>query len=925
VEKTYSPESFEQTIYHQWENAGYFKPDGSRNDAYSMVIPPPNVTGTLHMGHGFQNAIMDSLTRYHRMKGCNTLWQPGMDHAGIATQMVVERQLLQEGKTRHDLGRERFIEKVWAWKETSGSTICQQIRRLGSSPDWSRERFMMDEELITTVRDVFIKLYDEGLIYRGKRLVNWDPKLGTAISDLEVNSEETQGHLWHIRYPLADGSGHLEVATTRPETMLGDTAVAVHPDDERYTHLIGTMVKLPLTDREIPVIADDYVDQTFGTGCVKITPAHDFNDYAMGKRHQLSMINILTLDGHINQDMPSAYQGLDCFQAREQIVKDLTALDLLVKTEDHTLKVPRGDRSSAIIEPMLTDQWFVKAAPLAEPAIKAVEKGEVSFVPNHWDKTYYQWMNNIEDWCISRQLWWGHRIPAWRDAEGNFYVAQDEQAARKKYKLGDALELTQDTDVLDTWFSAALWPFVTLGWPDDQTTLDTFFPTSVLVTGFDIIFFWVARMIMLSLKLTGKVPFKQVYITGLIRDHEGQKMSKSKGNVLDPIDLIDGIELDALVKKRTAGLMQPAMAKRVEKNTKKLYPDGIAAHGTDALRFTFCALASNNRDIRFDIQRLEGYRNFCNKLWNAARYVFMNVADSDLSIEQAYEYSLADEWIVSRLQKTIQKAHKYFNQYRFDFLAQTLYEFVWHEYCDWYLELSKTVLTDPTSTKAQKRGTKKTLVTVLEQLLKLLHPIMPFITETIWQNVKPILDLEGDTIMLQAYPEADTTLINENIESSISWLQELTTSLRTLRSEMNISPAKAIPAIFHKGDSKDRDNIKLCEAYLSSAAKLSSTQWHAEQEPLPASATVILNQLEVHIPMADLIDTQAELQRLDKEIEKITQEATNLNKRLNNKNFVEKAPKAIVEKEQARHQALVDKLEKTHSQRENIRQMVEKA
>jgi valyl-tRNA synthetase len=920
VEKTYDPKSFEKTTYKQWDSGNYFKPSG-KGPGYSIVIPPPNVTGTLHMGHGFQNAIMDALTRYHRMRGFNTLWQPGMDHAGIATQMVVEKQLLLQGKTRHDLGREKFIEKVWEWKEQSGSTICEQIRRLGSSPDWSRERFMMDEGLTKNVRDVFIQFYEDGLIYRGKRLVNWDPKLGTAISDLEVNSEEEKGHMWHIRYPLADGSGYLEVATTRPETMLGDTAVAIHPEDERYQAFLGKKIKLPLTSREIPIIADDYVDPEFGTGCVKITPAHDFNDYEMGKRHSLPMINILTPDAKMNKDMPTKYQDLDCFEARKAIVKDLESLGLLVKTEDHTLKVPRGEKTNAVIEPMLTDQWFIKTKPLAAPAIKAVKKGDIEFVPGNWDKTYFQWMENIEDWCISRQLWWGHRIPAWYDQNGEFYVGESEEAIREKHQLDDSISLTQETDVLDTWFSAALWPFATLGWPDDKKTLKTFFPTSVLVTGFDIIFFWVARMIMFSLKLTGKVPFKQVYITGLIRDEEGQKMSKSKGNILDPIDLIDGVDLETLVQKRTFGMMQPQMAARIEKRTRKQFPEGIAAHGTDALRFTFCALANNSRDIRFDMGRLEGYRNFCNKLWNASRYVLMNVTAEELDVEQAYEFSLADDWIMSRLQKTIQKSHEYFKKYRFDFLAQTLYEFVWYEYCDWYLELSKTVLQNDKATEPQKRGTKKTLVIVLENILRLLHPIMPFITDSIWQSVRPVLELSGGTIMDQPYPEYNDKFVNEDFEKAIAWFQETTIALRNLRSEMNISPAKSIPAILVKGDENDRKNVKTCEAYLAFLAKLSDIHWLEEDETLPASATVIVNELEIHIPMSDLIDKDAELARLNKEIEKLNKEADNLGQRLSNKNFVDKAPKEIVAKEQEKHQTLLDKRDKIAEQKAKVEVM----
>ncbi len=748
MDKTYDPRAIEERWYRHWEAQGYFRPSG-QGRPYCIMIPPPNVTGSLHMGHAFQDTIMDALIRYHRMDGDDTLWQPGTDHAGIATQMVVERQLAAEGKTRHDLGREAFIERVWEWKAQSGGRITQQLRRMGCSLDWSRERFTMDEGLSRAVREVFVRLHDKGLIYRGKRLVNWDPVLQTAVSDLEVISEEEQGHLWHIRYPVADGEGHVVVATTRPETLLGDCAVAVHPDDERYRHLIGQRLQLPLTGRTIPVIADEHVDPEFGSGCVKITPAHDFDDYQVWQRHKDEpaiaeqphggLINIFTPEARIADDalIPEAYRGLDRYEARERLIEDLKAQGLLEKVEDHRLMVPRGDRSGAVIEPYLTDQWFVKIRPLAEPAIEAVESGRIRFVPDNWKNTYFEWMRNIEDWCISRQIWWGHRIPAWYDPEGNVYVGRSEGEVRNRNELPADLPLTQDEDVLDTWFSSALWPFSTLGWPDQTHELERYYPTSVLVTGFDIIFFWVARMIMMGLEFMGDVPFREVYIHGLVRDAHGQKMSKSKGNVLDPIDLIDGIDLESLVKKRTTGLMQPQMAAKIEKQTRAEFPDGIPAFGTDALRFTFAALASTGRDINFDLGRIQGYRNFCNKIWNAARYVFMNLEGADLAGER--RYTLADRWIRTRLDETVETVRAALDGYRFDHAASALYDFIWHDYCDWYLELSKPALAGDADA-AEKRATRATLVEVLDVALRLLHPIMPYLTEEIWQRVRPYLD-----------------------------------------------------------------------------------------------------------------------------------------------------------------------------------------
>ncbi len=921
MEKTYDPKAIETNLYQNWESNGYFSPCG-KGPAYSIVIPPPNVTGTLHMGHGFQHTLMDTLTRYHRMRGDNTLWQPGTDHAGIATQMVVENQLAAQGTSRLELGREKFIERTQQWKEQSGSTICQQIRRLGATPDWGRERFTMDDDFCEAVKKVFVKLYEEGLIYRGNRLVNWDPKLHTAISDLEVSSEDEAGSLWYFNYPLSDGNGQLQIATTRPETMLGDTAVAVNPHDERYQSLIGKTIGLPLTKREISIIADDYVDPEFGSGCVKITPAHDFNDYEIGKRHQLEQINLFTIDAKINDNAPEKYRGLDRFAARQQVVADMDALGLLAKVEDYTVKIPRGTRSGVVVEPYLTDQWYVKATELAGPAIEAVEKGDIEFVPGNWAKTYFQWMDNIEDWCISRQLWWGHRIPAWYDNDGNVYVGHDEADVRHKHQLADSVILQQDEDVLDTWFSASLWPFVTLGWPNDLATLETFFPTAVLITGFDIIFFWVARMIMMSLKFIGKVPFKQIYITGLIRDTEGQKMSKSKGNVIDPIDLIDGIDLDGLIHKRTVGLMQPHMKQKIEQHTRQNFPEGIDAFGTDAVRFTFCALSNNNRNIRFDLNRLTGYRNFCNKLWNASRYVLMNTQDKDIGdTGGAIEYSLADRWILSRLQHTIEKAHHYFSQYRFDFLSQALYEFIWHEYCDWYLELSKATLMDDSTNEAVKRGTRRTLLTVLETVLRLAHPIIPFITESIWQAVKPVLGCKGVSIMLQAYPETNKQQIDTEAEAAISWLQAVTLAIRNIRGEMNIAPSKALPLFLTKVSNTDQTALQAVMPLLQRLAKLSAIDCLSEGEAIPSSATAIVNGMELHVPLAGLIDIKEESARLHKESAKLQKEIDRLANKLSNENFVAKAPQEIVAKEKEKLTKLEATLEQLRGQQGKLAEL----
>ena len=897
MEKTYNPQAIEQQWYSNWEEKGYFKPSGI-GAPYCIMIPPPNVTGRLHMGHAFQDTIMDALTRYHRMKGHNSLWQAGSDHAGIATQMVVERQLNEEGKTRHDLGREAFIDKVWQWKEQSGGEITQQLRRMGASLDWSRERFTMDEGLSDAVQEVFVRLHEEGLIYRGKRLVNWDPVLHTAVSDLEVISKEENGHLWHMRYPLSDGSGHLVVATTRPETMLGDSAVAVHPDDERYKHLIGKTINLPLVDREIPIIADDYVDQEFGTGCVKITPAHDFNDYAMGQRHQLPVINIFTIDAKINDVAPAKYQGLDRYKARKIILQDLEELKLLEKTEDHKLVVPRGDRTNSVIEPFLTDQWYVKVGPLAEPAIKAVEDGDIRFVPDNWKNTYFEWMRNIEDWCISRQIWWGHRIPAWYDDEGNIYVGRNEAEVRQKHQLDPSIALRQDEDVLDTWFSSALWPFSTLGWPEDTPELKTFYPTNVLVTGFDIIFFWVARMIMMGLKFTGEVPFREVYIHGLVRDSHGQKMSKSKGNILDPINIIDGIELEPLVKKRTTGLMQPEMAPKIEKATRKEFPKGIPAYGTDALRFTFAILASTGRDINFDMNRIEGYRNFCNKLWNAARYVLMNTSDKDTGCHGGeMEMSLPDLWISSRMQLVNIEVSRSIENYRLDLAAKALYEFIWNDYCDWYLELTKPILTSEQSSEAALRGTRNSLVSVLECTLRMAHPFIPFITEEIWQQVAPLAGVKGETIMTQAFPEGREDAVHSAAISDMEWVQAFIVGVRKIRSGYNIAPNKPMTVLLQNGSKNDLDLLSNNTKYITTLAKLDSITWLKEGDSAPESATSLVGNMKILVPMAGLIDKDAELARLNKEKEKLLKESEKREKKLASPKFIERAPADVVNKE----------------------------
>ncbi|QTM00673.1 valine--tRNA ligase [Mannheimia sp. ZY171111] len=945
MEDRFNPSAVEQALYQHWESQGYFKPSEDVNaPSYCIAIPPPNVTGSLHMGHAFQQTLMDTLIRFNRMEGNNTLWQAGTDHAGIATQMVVERKIAaEEGKTRHDYGREAFINKIWDWKAYSGGTISQQMRRLGNSIDWDRERFTMDEGLSNAVKEVFVRLHEEGLIYRGKRLVNWDPKLHTAISDLEVENKESKGSLWHFRYPLANGAktaeglDYLVVATTRPETMLGDTAVAVHPEDERYQSLIGKTVVLPLANREIPIIADEYVDREFGTGVVKITPAHDFNDYEVGKRHGLPMVNILTLNADIRDtaeiigtdgkplqnytaNIPLDYQGLERFAARKKIVADFEALGLLDQIKPHDLKVPYGDRGGVPIEPMLTDQWYVSVKPLAEVATKAVEDGEIQFVPKQYENLYFSWMRDIQDWCISRQLWWGHRIPAWYDEQGNVYVARDEAEVRTKHNLPADLALKQDEDVLDTWFSSGLWTFSTLGWPEQTKELKMFHPTDVLITGFDIIFFWVARMIMFTMHFikdeNGKpqVPFKTVYVTGLIRDEQGQKMSKSKGNVLDPIDMIDGISLEDLLEKRTGNMMQPQLAEKIAKATRKEFADGIVAHGTDALRFTLAALASNGRDINWDMKRLEGYRNFCNKLWNASRYVLTN-DKLDLS-EGEVECSLADRWIQSQFNRTVEAVRLGLSQYRFDLVANAIYEFTWDQFCDWYLELTKPIFFK--GNDAQRRGASRTLVNVLEKLLRLIHPVMPFITEEIWQKVKGFLDISADTIMLQKFPQFDPLTIDEQAENQINFIKEVIVAVRNIRAESNIAPSKGLDLIARNFSNDEVTILNANEVLLKSMAKLDSVKVLENGENAPLSVAKLVANGEILIPMAGFINKDAELARLTKEMDKLKGEVARIEGKLANDAFVAKAPEQVIAKEREKMQEYLSGLEKLQVQYQEI-------
>lgn len=913
----------EQALYKHWEEQGYFKPSENPNvPSYCIAIPPPNVTGSLHMGHAFQQTLMDTLIRFNRMEGNNTLWQTGTDHAGIATQMVVERKIAtEEGKTRHDYGREAFINKIWDWKAYSGGTISQQMRRLGNSIDWDRERFTMDEGLSNAVKEVFVRLHEQGLIYRGKRLVNWDPKLLTAISDLEVENRDEKGFMYHVRYPFVDksetfGGGYMHIATTRPETILADGCLAVHPSDERYKDVIGKMVHVPMTDRIIPIVADPYPDPEFGTGCVKITPAHDFNDYEVGKRHDIEVINLMNPDATMNENAPERYRGLDRFDARKMIVEDLDREGYLEKIEPHQLKRPYGDRSGVVIEPLLTDQWYVSVKPLAEVAVKAVEDGEIQFVPKQYENLYFSWMRDIQDWCISRQLWWGHRIPAWYDENGNIYVARSEEEARAKHNLPADLALKQDEDVLDTWFSSGLWTFSTLGWPEQTPDLKMFHPTDVLITGFDIIFFWVARMIMFTMHFikdeNGKpqVPFKTVYVTGLIRDEQGQKMSKSKGNVLDPIDMIDGISLEDLLEKRTGNMMQPQLAEKIAKATRKEFENGISAHGTDALRFTLAALASNGRDINWDMKRLEGYRNFCNKLWNASRFVLTN-DKLDLS-EGEVEYSLADRWIQSSFNRTVEEFRSALSQYRFDLVANTIYEFTWNQFCDWYLELTKPVFAN--GTEAQKRGASRTLLNVLEKLLRLAHPIIPFITEEIWQKLKGVMDLSGDTIMLQPFPKVEESELDPVAEAQIGWLKEVIVAVRNIRAECNIAPSKPLALLVRNASESDCKILAENDRLLQAIAKLEQVKVLAQGEDAPLSVTKLIGNVELFVPMAGFINKEAELARLTKEIEKLNGEVKRIEGKLSNEAFVAKAPEQVIAKEREKMAEYAEGLEKLKQQ-----------
>lgn len=950
MEKTYNPTSIEQDLYKTWEEQGYFKPHGDTSkDAYSIMIPPPNVTGSLHMGHAFQDTIMDTLIRCQRMKGKNTLWQVGTDHAGIATQMVVERKIAaEEGKTKHDYGRDAFIDKIWEWKAESGGTITKQLRRLGASVDWDRERFTMDDGFYKAVQEVFVRLYKDDLIYRGKRLVNWDPKLHTAISDLEVENKETKGHMWHFRYPLADGvktadgKDYIVVATTRPETMLGDTGVAVNPEDPRYKDLIGKEIILPIVGRRIPIVGDEHADMEKGTGCVKITPAHDFNDYEVGKRHNLPMINIFTFDANIRDvaevfntkgeasdvysgELPAKYQGMERFAARKAIVAEFEQLGLLQEIKDHDLTVPYGDRGGVVIEPMLTDQWYVRAGILAKPAVEAVENGDIQFVPKQYENMYFSWMRDIQDWCISRQLWWGHRIPAWYDEQGNVFVGRNEAEVRAENNIAADVALRQDDDVLDTWFSSALWTFGTLGWPEKTPELKVFHPTDVLVTGFDIIFFWVARMIMMTMHFCkdedgkAQVPFKTVYVTGLIRDENGDKMSKSKGNVLDPIDMIDGIDLESLVAKRTGNMMQPQLAAKIEKNTRKTFENGIEAYGTDSLRFTLAAMASTGRDINWDMKRLEGYRNFCNKLWNASRYVLMNTEEQDCGFAAGaeLEYSLADKWIESQFELAAKEFNGHIDNFRLDMAANTLYEFIWNQFCDWYLELTKPVLWK--STEAQQRATRRTLITVLEKTLRLAHPVIPYITETIWQSVKPLVDgVEGDTIMLQALPQYDAANFNQEALDDIEWVKAFITSIRNLRAEYDINPGKPLEVMLKAANEQDAARIEANKPVLVSLAKLESIRVLADGEATPACATALVGKSELMIPMAGLIDKDAELDRLAKEIAKTQGEIARIEGKLGNEGFVAKAPEAVITKEREKLAGYQEALVKLEQQKATI-------
>lgn len=959
LENAYNPAEVEAGMYQGWEESGYFKPTFDKEESFSIALPPPNVTGSLHMGHGFNNAIMDALTRYHRMDGDNTLWQPGTDHAGIATQMVVERRLEAQGIKRRDMTREDFVDKVWEWKEESGGNITSQIRRLGSSVDWSRERFTMDDGLSNAVKEVFVRLFDDGLIYRGKRLVNWDPKFQTALSDLEVENHDEKGSLWHFRYHFTDkdlttqdGKNYLVVATTRPETLLGDTAVAVNPSDERYAHLVGKTITLPITGRVVPIVADDYVEKDFGTGCVKITPAHDFNDYELGRRHSLPLINILDERANILPAMevypdlqtrepelettPSEYAGLERFAARKFLVEQAGEQGWLEDIEDYALKAPRAERGGTIVEPWLTDQWYVAVKELAKPAIDAVEDGSIEFVPAQYKNMYMSWMTDLQDWCISRQLWWGHRIPAWYDdATGEVYVARDEAEVRSKYSLGDDVILRQDDDVLDTWFSSGLWTFSTLDWADvnaDPRVMDTFHPTSVLVTGFDIIFFWVARMIMMTMHFvknedgTPQVPFKTVYVHGLVRDGNGQKMSKSKGNVLDPIDLIDGIELEALVEKRTSNMMNPKDAAKIEKQTRKEFPEGIPAYGTDALRFTFTSLASTGRDINFDLKRVEGYRNFCNKIWNASRFVLMNCVDGDSNakpIDQTANpdvWELPEKWIMSRLNSSIKDIHQHFAQYRLDMVSQDIYEFIWNEYCDWYVELAKASLNDDSVSDERKAQIRYVLLHVLETALRFTHPIMPYLTEQIWQTIAPLLGRKNtDSIVVADYPQTDASQISEQTEADMAWLQELIASVRNIRGEMKLGNAVRLPVLLQNVSTDEEARLSRIKNQFKALAKVESLEIVKEGDEVPLSSSSMVGQLRVLVPMKGLIDPTAELARLDKAHEKLQKQADGIARKLGNEGFVSKAPAEVVDAEKAKLAELEGQLTAMTAQMEQLK------
>ena len=900
LSKTYDPHSLESDVYQRWEERGSFSPQG-KGESYCIMIPPPNVTGSLHMGHAFQNTLMDALIRYHRMKGYQTLWQAGTDHAGIATQMVVERLLQAKGISRRDLGRKKFIDQIWKWKANSGGTITNQLRRLGASLDWTRERFTMDDELSDAVQEVFIRLYNEGLIYRGKRLVNWDPVLLTAISDLEVISAEESGSLWHFRYPITGSDQYIVIATTRPETMLGDSAVAVHPDDNRYSHLVGKTVTLPLVNREIPVIADRYVDPEFGTGCLKITPAHDFNDFAVGERHNLEIINIMT--PHAEIDLPGTkYHGLDRMMARNVVVTDLRDQGLLEQVDDHLYQVPRGDRTGEIIEPFLTDQWFVRAEPIAKPAIEAVKSGKIRFVPKNWERTYFDWMENIQDWCISRQIWWGHRVPAWYDDEGNVFVARSEQEAKQQahqFHGHNESNLKQDNDVLDTWFSSALWPFSTLGWPNETDELKTFYPTSVLVTGFDIIFFWVARMIMFGLKFTDDIPFHEVYIHGLVRDAEGQKMSKSKGNILDPLDLIDGISLEDLIEKRTQGLMQPELAPSIIASSREQFPNGIPSYGTDALRFTFARLATQGRDIRFDLGRIEGYRNFCNKLWNAARFVSLHTEHTSLQISTSFLPSTTSEkWILSELHTTTQKIEESLKIYRFDIATKELYEFVWNEFCAWFIEFAKISLRSENISEADRDSLKQTLLIVLDASLRLLHPFMPFISDEIWERL--CKGNRESSIMFQPYVSEFVKSSDAAAVQEINWVKEVVSAIRNLRGELNIKPGERVALIFQSVDKRALRYLNSNLFLITELAKVSSSeivQDHREiSEDESKFVTALVDDFRILLPISEMKNLNETIQRLKKEIKEHNITIKRCGSKLNNEQFLNKAPAQVVQK-----------------------------